>query len=290
MKHKCGIIKDLLPLYVDSVCSDESREAVDEHISECAECRALMDELRKDDVFDEPVLLTPDESQQIDALKSANKKWKKTKKIFVAAGIGIGAVIVLFFTVIYALVGFVVAQGILTRPEVFTDPAEYSWCLDEEEDGQYLIGEKYGTNGGIRGLFPEKTGENTEVLDFSYMHYNPFDPQIIAYITLKYSDEDYRNELERLSELGIEEYYGVYSVTDAPDNYRFAAVRADEYGFVYAMTPVTENNTVTYACIRFCNNFLDVNVRKYIPAEYLPENFDAGEFNPYKRQLGKQRD
>lgn len=39
MKYSCGLIQDLLPLYLDNVCSDESRLAVDEHLEECAECR-----------------------------------------------------------------------------------------------------------------------------------------------------------------------------------------------------------------------------------------------------------
>jgi hypothetical protein len=37
---KCEIIKDLLPLYVDNVCSNSSREMVEEHIETCDDCRA----------------------------------------------------------------------------------------------------------------------------------------------------------------------------------------------------------------------------------------------------------
>lgn len=34
----CNVVKDLLPLYVDDVLSDDSKKVVDEHISACAEC------------------------------------------------------------------------------------------------------------------------------------------------------------------------------------------------------------------------------------------------------------
>ena len=34
----CNVVKDLLPLYVDDVLSDDSRKVVDEHILACAEC------------------------------------------------------------------------------------------------------------------------------------------------------------------------------------------------------------------------------------------------------------
>lgn len=39
MKTECGIIQDLLPLYVDGVCSPESQVAVAQHLQECDACR-----------------------------------------------------------------------------------------------------------------------------------------------------------------------------------------------------------------------------------------------------------
>jgi len=39
MTYPCGIIKDLLPLYIDDVCNEESRRAVEEHLAECESCR-----------------------------------------------------------------------------------------------------------------------------------------------------------------------------------------------------------------------------------------------------------
>lgn len=39
MKYPCAIINDLLPLYADGVCSEESKQAVMEHLKDCACCR-----------------------------------------------------------------------------------------------------------------------------------------------------------------------------------------------------------------------------------------------------------
>jgi len=39
MKIKCPVIEDLLPLYIDGVCSDESKMIVDEHLKEGESCR-----------------------------------------------------------------------------------------------------------------------------------------------------------------------------------------------------------------------------------------------------------
>lgn len=41
----CEIIKDLIPLYIDGCCSEESRKIVDEHIGSCKKCQQLFDDM-----------------------------------------------------------------------------------------------------------------------------------------------------------------------------------------------------------------------------------------------------
>lgn len=45
MKINCNIIRDLLPLYADRICSDESRDLVDEHLAECKDCSSLLKQM-----------------------------------------------------------------------------------------------------------------------------------------------------------------------------------------------------------------------------------------------------
>jgi hypothetical protein len=45
MSH-CNVIKDMLPLYVEDVCSKETKEIVEEHIESCESCRALLNEMK----------------------------------------------------------------------------------------------------------------------------------------------------------------------------------------------------------------------------------------------------
>ena len=47
MQKNCDLIKDLLPLYADEVCSEESRKAVAEHISGCSSCRSMLEKMNK---------------------------------------------------------------------------------------------------------------------------------------------------------------------------------------------------------------------------------------------------
>ena len=46
MKSDCEVIRDLLPLYVDDICSGKSRELVDEHLAECSECSKMLNQLK----------------------------------------------------------------------------------------------------------------------------------------------------------------------------------------------------------------------------------------------------
>lgn len=46
MKYSCEVVQDLLPLYVDEICSSKSREIVAEHVAECSECREQIASLR----------------------------------------------------------------------------------------------------------------------------------------------------------------------------------------------------------------------------------------------------
>ena len=50
MKTDCEIIRDLLPLYVDDICSEKSRELVEEHLQECAECSDLLSKLKRTEI------------------------------------------------------------------------------------------------------------------------------------------------------------------------------------------------------------------------------------------------
>ena len=53
MKTQCEVVRDLLPLYTDEVCSETSRELVEEHLQECPDCRNLLDQLRETELEDD---------------------------------------------------------------------------------------------------------------------------------------------------------------------------------------------------------------------------------------------
>ena len=42
----CNIVKDLIPMYIDSCCSNESRRIVEEHIKDCDDCKKLFEDMK----------------------------------------------------------------------------------------------------------------------------------------------------------------------------------------------------------------------------------------------------
>ncbi len=103
MKISCEIIKDLLPLYYDRVCSDETKTMVEEHLACCAECRAALREM--EDAFS--IEDTEQNLKQAEAIQHLSKRWKKgmTKSVLMGVLTAILAVALLFL-VLYLFVGF----------------------------------------------------------------------------------------------------------------------------------------------------------------------------------------
>ena len=42
----CDIVRDLIPLYIDGCCSEESKIAVEEHIRDCDHCNKLLEDMK----------------------------------------------------------------------------------------------------------------------------------------------------------------------------------------------------------------------------------------------------
>lgn len=73
MKISCEIIKDLLPLYHDGVCSNESKAMIEEHLACCDRCKTELQAM--DDVL--PINNTEQNLKEAEAVQKLSKQWKK---------------------------------------------------------------------------------------------------------------------------------------------------------------------------------------------------------------------
>lgn len=73
----CDIVKDLLPLYADEVCSPASRRFVEDHITKCDDCRMALAELEAALPLSPSVLES--NSREGSGLRSLSKVWGRSK-------------------------------------------------------------------------------------------------------------------------------------------------------------------------------------------------------------------
>lgn len=76
MSKECYLVKDLLPLYVEDMVSEETALFIEEHFQTCSNCKALFDSMKESN----SAVMNSDKDSTIDAvkiIKKINSKWLK---------------------------------------------------------------------------------------------------------------------------------------------------------------------------------------------------------------------
>lgn len=112
MRVSCEVIRDLLPLYYDKVCSKESSLLIEEHLAECPQC---VDELQKLKMNLENPTISDGE---VKVMKNISERWKKDKRISFAKGsMLVSALAAVICFIAYNVIGAkVLPDGTLVEP------------------------------------------------------------------------------------------------------------------------------------------------------------------------------
>jgi predicted anti-sigma-YlaC factor YlaD len=103
MKVSCEIIKDLLPLYHDGICSNDSKTMVEEHLAYCDSCKAELQVI--DDAL--PINNAEQNLKEAEAVKKLSRRWKKGMNKSLLKGILITiAIVALVALVLYSFMDF----------------------------------------------------------------------------------------------------------------------------------------------------------------------------------------
>lgn len=93
MKNECTIIRDILPLYVDKMVSEDTIAFVEEHLEKCAACRTKLENMKAPNALE----MVASETRETDTkvLKGISKKIRRGRKKALIAGISIALATVL---------------------------------------------------------------------------------------------------------------------------------------------------------------------------------------------------
>lgn len=94
MKYTCDMIQDLLPLYLDGVCSEESKKAIETHLSECSECKEFYTVMREADGMEIDTHSAERERQKAASFQTVKKKLLRKQIIAAFTSVAILVVIV----------------------------------------------------------------------------------------------------------------------------------------------------------------------------------------------------
>ena len=140
MKNECMIVRDLLPLYVEDLVSDETRAFVEEHLAGCEDCQKALEQIRT----------SPGVSAEAGAvpLKNIKKRLRqqKLKSVFLAVFLVMAVLIAVF--------------GRLTLPQ-YVPYSEDLLTVTETEDGMVLVSfnEDKATSFGVSDLTQSEDGD-----------------------------------------------------------------------------------------------------------------------------------
>lgn len=95
MNISCDVIRDLLPLYHDGVCSAASKCLVEEHLAHCESCRSELQSM----AHELPLSRRADNLKEAEAVKTLSRRWKKgmLKSVLKGALFTLAAILVLLF-------------------------------------------------------------------------------------------------------------------------------------------------------------------------------------------------
>lgn len=149
-ENKCNIIKDILPLYIDDVVSDDTKEMVDSHLKHCQECSKELEVMKKE-------IYIPAEKETA-VIKTFKKKFKQKKLI--VSGISIILTGLILFGMFFLTFHY---SRFIPYDETLIKIAE-----KDKELVSHYYGESYYGTSAILPIKLEIDGEEKNVMFFYY--------------------------------------------------------------------------------------------------------------------------
>lgn len=136
MDIPCEVVRDLIVMYVDDVCSEESRDVVEKHMESCSGCREFCELLK------EPVAVKKISEKSVKIAKEPFLKIRKRNFINAILAIVVTAAVMI-------VCGFIVQE--VGAVNDFFFPKKWTDVIIEDNSGEWVRADiekiRYGENG-----------------------------------------------------------------------------------------------------------------------------------------------
>ena len=147
---KCEIIRDLLPLYCDGLCSEASRQEIEDHVAQCEGCRTFLAEMKGEPPISS---VSPESETEARVLQGVKKKFSRGRR---RAGL-IAVTVMLVFSIV------LVGAADVPQPVTYTDGLVTAEHAVDEVIDLYYHGGSYDS---FHGFSREVDGRNVVFLYF----------------------------------------------------------------------------------------------------------------------------
>lgn len=119
MSLDCNIVRDMIPLYIEELTSEESNTAIEQHLNQCKGCKKYLEEIQ------EPIEFPTIPKTEIEHMRKVKRILKRKSRIL------IGVIIIFFVLLIGAFFRFFIIGSPIALDEA---DINYKWNYDAETE------------------------------------------------------------------------------------------------------------------------------------------------------------
>lgn len=134
MRNECNIVRDILPLYVEDMVSEDTASFVEEHLESCAECREELAELKKSaEIADMSKPVPVNYVNEAAPLKAVKKRLRRRQMLMILLSFVVTVVLI-------GGVGFILfLWGVPAASENFKLETEFQYSEDSYLNQEFVL-------------------------------------------------------------------------------------------------------------------------------------------------------
>ncbi|MCB6202996.1 zf-HC2 domain-containing protein [Extibacter muris] len=144
----CDLIKDLLPLYTDDVCSEQTKVSVEEHLRTCESCREMYEAMQENPPERSEIALDPELKDDIAFIRNVKRRFTRRQLVVIFILVPIFVLLLMLSPYIHAELSAIHADDIkvtelyeLSNGDIFCT-IESSKAISALSAGNLMSGDK----------------------------------------------------------------------------------------------------------------------------------------------------